>query len=177
MVRSPSPVSVDSPQAKLAEARQRLADFEESITHSDLVARLRADKPLHPLLMLRWLALVLCLSGGVSAIGSLIVPWIDRGLAQQLAALETASGLAMPVALGLLTVCAAVVLISAHFAAAAVAVHAPWRPHEAKMHQRLVSDVRQLEAQTAVRDRLTPRGASPRNVARDSRPSGPARRS
>jgi hypothetical protein len=166
MVRSPTPVSVDSPQERLAEARQRLADFEASVTQSDLVARLRAAHPLHPVLILRAFGAITCVASGAAALASLIVPWIDRSLAQQMVALEASSGLAIPVALGLLTVCAGVVMISAHFAAATVAVHAPWRPHEAKMHQRLVSDVRQLEAQAAVRDRLTPRGASPRILSR-----------
>jgi len=166
MVRSPPPSVVADSTERLADARQRLADFEESANQSDLIARLRAADPLHPLLVVRALALIGCLVGGVATVGSLLVPWIDRGLAQQMAALEAVSGFAVPVALGLLTACAAVILISMQFAAATAGTNAPWRPHEAKIHQRLVSDLRQLEAQSSVRERLTPRGASPRIAPR-----------
>jgi len=165
MVRSRSPLPAAEHEERLAEARRRVTDFERS-TQADLIARLRAAEPLHPLLIVRALALVGCIGGSVATVGSLMVPWLDRGLAQRMAALEAASGLLIPVALGLLTVCAGVVLVSTQYAAAAAAVDAPWRPHEAKIHQRLVSDLRQLEAQTAVRDRLTPRSASPRSVPR-----------
>ncbi len=153
-------------EEQLDAARKRLADFEESGTHSDLIARLRAAEPMHPLLVGRALATGACVGGGVASVVSLIVPLLDRGIAQQMAALEAASGFAVPVALGLVTVCAGVVLIGTQFAAAAAGSDAPWRPREARIHQALVSELRQLEAQSAVRARLSPRGASPRIAPR-----------
>jgi hypothetical protein len=164
MARPKTPVPAHP--ERLDEARRRLAEFEASATQSELLARLRAHAPVHPWLVMRAVALVSCVACGGATVASLVVPWLDRGLAQQMVALEVQSGLAVPVALGILTVCAGVVLFASQAAAISAARDVPWRPHEAKVLQRLTSDLRQLEAESAVRERLTPRSASPRMVPR-----------
>jgi hypothetical protein len=147
-------------------ARQRLADFEASASTSDLIARLRAASPLHPFLLVRTVAGVLTALCAIATLASLAVPLLGRDFTERLLALDAASGIPVPAAFGIVTVCATVVLFAAHFAAAAAGRSAPYRPHEAKVHQRLTSDVRQLEAQKAVKQRMTPAGAGPRVLAR-----------
>lgn len=162
MVRSKLPTLRPAADDRLEEARRRLEEFEGNATATELVARLRAANPVHPFLVLRALASMVCAICGTATFVSLLVPWIDRGLAQRIAALESVSGLPVPAALGILTACGAVALVAAHLGAASAGRNAAWRPREAKLHQRLMSDVRQLEAELLVRERITPRGASPR---------------
>jgi hypothetical protein len=150
----------------LEHARLRLADFEASASSADLIARLRAASPLHPFLLVRTLAGVLTVVCAIATVASLAVPLLGRDLAERMLALDAASGIPVPVAIGILTVCAGVVLVAAHFAAAAAGRGAPYRPNEAKVHQRLTSEIRQLEAQKAVKERMTPVGAGPRVLAR-----------
>ena len=72
----------------------------------------------------------------------------------------------LPLVLGVLAGCAIATALAAHLAALSSARNAPMLPHEAKVHSRLVSEVKQIEAQRAVKERMTPRPASPRLLAR-----------
>ena len=93
-----------------------------------------------------------------------LAPWPDMAI--QFGALDQASGIPLPLVLGVLAGCALATMLAAHLAALSSARTAPLLPHEAKVHSRLVSEVRQIEAQRAVKERMTPRPASPRILAR-----------
>ena len=156
----------DDNDAALAEARARLERFERSATARELMARLRAANPMHPFLVFRSLAMLGVAGCGAAALAVLLVPLASRDVAVQLAALDQASGIPMPLVFGVLAGCALATMLAAHLAALATARGAPLLPHEARIHSRLVSDVKQIEAQRAVKERMTPRPATPRLLAR-----------
>lgn len=147
----------DNDDGALAAARDRLERFERSASPGELMARLRASSPMHPFLLFRGLAML----GAV-----LVMPFVSRDIAVQLAALDSAAGIPLPFVLGVLAGCALATMLAAHLAALSSARSAPLLPHEAKIHSRLVSEVKQIEAQRAVKERMTPRPASPRLLAR-----------
>lgn len=152
----------ENSEAALAEARSRLEHFERSTTARELMARLRASSPMHPFLLSRALALLGTVACGGGAVGVLLVPLASRDLAVRLGALDQASGIPLPLALALLAGCALATFIAAQLAALSAARNAPLLPHEARIHSRLVSDLRQIEAQRAVKERMTPGPAAPR---------------
>jgi hypothetical protein len=159
-------VTASSDAERLEDARRKLEEFEASGSGAELLARLRAASPLHPFLVARSLGGMLAVACGLATLASLVAPLASRDLAERMIALQSASGIPVPAALAILTVCAVAVMVAAHVAAVAAARGAPYRPHEAKIHQRLASELRQLEAQKAVKERMTPAGSGPRVLAR-----------
>jgi hypothetical protein len=158
--------SDENHESALAEARSRLEKFERSATSRELMARLRAASPMHPFLVFRTLGGLGALVCGSGAIAVLLLPLFSRDLAVQLAGLDDAAGVPMPFVLALLAGCALATMAAAHVAALSAARSAALQPHEAKIHSRLVSEIKQIEAQRAVKERMTPRPASPRLLAR-----------
>lgn len=143
-------------------AKTNLDDFEARTQRSELVARLRRSNPMHPTLVVRGLAMLATLGSGAVAIGCLAAPLASRDLAVSLSRLDSALGVPLPAVLGLLFVLGLTTTAAAHLAAMAAARSTPLLPHEAKAHQRLVSEVKQLEAKKAVKKRMTPPPARPR---------------
>jgi hypothetical protein len=156
----------DNDEAALAAARERLERFERSASSRELMARLRASSPMHPFLVFRSLAMLGAAACGAGALAVLLVPLVSRDVAVRLAALDSAAGIPLPFVLIVLAGCALATMLAAHLAALASARSAPLLPQEAKIHSRLVSEVKQIEAQRAVKERMTPRPASPRLLAR-----------
>lgn len=150
----------------IADARAKLQRFERSATTSELLTRLRASSRLHPFLLMRSLGGLAAAFSFALALVVMLVPLLSRDLASQLALLDDASGLPLPIVLGVLGGLSLVVALFAQFAATSSARSAPLLPHEAKIHQRLVSELQQLEAQRAVKERMTPKPAQPRLLAR-----------
>ncbi|MEQ1504944.1 MAG: hypothetical protein ABMB14_22115 [Myxococcota bacterium] len=144
------------------QARNRLDAFERSASSGELVVRLRASSPLHPFLVMRALALLATLATVVLAILALALPVFNHQFAEIIGRLDDASGVPLFLVLAVLTLCFFGMALGAHFAALVSARNAPLLPHEAKVHQRLVADLQQLEAQRAVQQRLTPMSAEPR---------------
>lgn len=150
----------------IRQARKKLDAFERATSSKELVVRLRASSPLHPFLILRALALVSTAGTLVLALVTLMIPFASHELAETIAQLDEATGVPLPGVLAVLVVCFFGIAVGAHFAALVSARSAPFLPHEAKAHQRLVADLQQLEAQRAVQRRMTPMSAEPRSRAR-----------
>jgi hypothetical protein len=150
----------------IRQARKRLDAFERSTSSGDLVTRLRASSPLHPFLVLRALALVATLGMLILTITALVIPFVYNDAAEIVAQLDDATGVPLFVVMAVLVLCFFGVAVGAHFAALVSARAAPFLPHEAKAHQRLVAELQQLEAQRAVQRRMTPMSAGPRIHAR-----------
>ncbi len=148
------------PQLELA--RTKLEDFERSARASDVIARLRLSSPFHPTLLVRLLAVLATLGCVALTITTLAAPLLSRDLAILLARLDAAVGVPLPAVLGLRAFLGAITALGAHLGALAAGRSAPYLPHEARIHQRLVSDVKQLEAKQAVKKRMTPAPARPR---------------
>jgi len=140
---------MDDIQAALAEARQRLTDFEDDAEGSNLLTRLGRAQPGHPLLIGRTVAMLACFAFLVATAGILAVPALSRDLAGTVSRMQDAMGFPLPVALGVCTVCLAALGMALHQLALGAARNAPMLPDEAKKHQRLVADVKQLEARLA----------------------------
>ncbi len=143
-------------------ARDKLEEFERDTINRGVLTRLRSNSPFHPFLLVRALALMSAALLGVAAVSVMAAPLISRDLAQQIGQIDSASPLPLPAALGLLAACGLLFALGAHLAALVAGRSAPLLPHEARIHQRLVSDVKRLEAQHAVSQRLTPGPPSPR---------------
>lgn len=148
------------------DAQRRLDAFERSGTANELLFRLRQSSPLHPFLLMRGLGLWGAMFLVLCALAALAGPFMDEQVAHVVARLDAASGIPMFAVLAMLVLCSFSIALGGHFAALAAARGAPMLPHEAKQHQRLKADVQQLEAQRAVRERITPYGATPRPTRR-----------
>lgn len=150
----------------IRQAKKRIDAFERSTSSHDLVVRLRTASPLHPFLVLRAFALLFTAAALVMTMVALALPFFSNELAEIVAQLDDATGVPLPGVLAVLVVCFFGIAVGAHFAALVSARSAPFLPHEAKTHQRLVADLQQLEAQRAVQRRMTPMSAEPRSRAR-----------
>lgn len=159
-------VSEIDDETALKAARAKLEAFENGASAKDLIARLRHATPMHPVLLVRGLALFGAAVSGLATVGVLAAPLLSRDVAVFLLRLDEASGVPLPALLAVLGFCGLAVAIAAHLAAISLGRSAPFLPHEAKAHQRLVSEVKQLEAQRAVKERMTPPPARPRLLAR-----------
>jgi len=148
--------------AEIRKARLRLDKFERSATSGDLVTRLRQHSPFHPFLMVRAFALLATGTMLLLAIAALVMPFVSVQVAAVVARLDAAAGVPLFAVFALLVICFFFVGVGAHFVALVAARNAPMLAHEARSHQRLVSDLKQLEAQRAVMSRMTPRSAEPR---------------
>jgi hypothetical protein len=148
--------------AEIRKARVRLDKFERSASSGELVTRLRRHSPFHPFLMVRAVALFATAITLLLAVAALVVPFVTVEVAAVVARLDAASGVPLFAVFALLVICFFFVAVGAHFVALVSARNAPMLPDEARTHQRLVSDLKQLEAQRAVNSRMTPRSAEPR---------------
>jgi len=144
------------------DARARLDSFERRAMSGNLLSRLRRYSPFHPLLIARALAIAGTLLTVFLAIAALAAPLFYRPLAVEMSRLDSALGQPLPAVLGLLVFLGFVTALGAHLAARAAGRSAPLLPHEAKHHQRLISDLKQLEAKASVKRRMTPPPGTPR---------------
>lgn len=150
----------------LAAARDKLDRFERRVMNQQVLVRLRAHMPLHPFLLFRFLALALGVLFLVASVLVIVAPLVSREMAQRVvefdAMFTTIPAPAVPALLG-----AGCLLfgLGAHLAALVAGRGAPLLAHEARQHQRLVSDVKRLEAQLAVSARLTPSPSTRRSEA------------
>jgi hypothetical protein len=158
----PSPIGEVDLDAQIRDARTRLDAFERSFTARELLLRLRTHSPLHPFLVMRGLMLLASALTLVLAVVALTIPFLVPDAAEVIGRLDDAAGVPLFAVLAVLVVCFFGVALGGHFAAITSARSAPLLPHEARQHQRLVSDLQQLEAQRAVNSRLTPVSAEPR---------------
>ncbi|MEM6927032.1 MAG: hypothetical protein AAF602_08900 [Myxococcota bacterium] len=146
----------------MAQARDKLDKFERRTISRRVVDRLRHHRPFHPFFLLRGFSLFLASILGLGALAVMVVPMLDRDIAVMLSRLEDAAVLPVPVALGVLAASCLLFAFGAHLALLVAGRTAPLLPHEARQHQRLVSDVKRIEATMAVQARLTPAPADPR---------------
>jgi len=149
---------------QLEEAREKLARFERRILNRRVIERIRRSRPFHPFFLLRTLSVLASMVFGVAALGVMVASMFDRDIAVFVSRLEAASLLPVPAGLALIAVGALLFALCAHLALLVVGRSAPLLPHEAREHQRLVSDVKRLEATMAVHARLTPGTADPRDI-------------
>ncbi len=152
----------------IASARNKLDQFENGAGTSELLARLRNASPMHPFLVMRVVGL---LGGMVSVVGAVAVMTssvLSRDVAVQINDLQTAIGVPLPLVFVILATCGFTMMVAGHLGAISSGRSAPYLPAEAKAHQRLMADVQQLEAQRAVKERMTPRPATPRLLDRRS---------
>ncbi|MEQ1566795.1 MAG: hypothetical protein ABMA64_14230 [Myxococcota bacterium] len=153
-------------EAAIRDARSQLDAFERSTSAQQLLARLQSASPLHPFLLLRSLSLIGTAFLVVAMMLALTLPFLYEPAAELIARLDSASGVPLFGVLAVLVVCSFGMALGGHFAAVTAARSATLMPNEAKIHQRLVSDLQQLEAQRAVSARLTPLSAEPRSRRR-----------
>lgn len=138
-------------QAQLTEARQKLAAFEEEIDGGDVLGRLRAMSPFHPLLIARGMAIAGTIGAVLVALGVLAAPMVfSREVATTLVRMEAQIGFSLPLVIGVVAGCFSSFGIAVHQLAVVVARNAPLLPDQAKQHQRLMARIKQLEAQAAV---------------------------
>ncbi len=153
---------MDDVKSQLQEARERLAAFEEASARDHLLERLRAQTPLHPFVLARNVAAA---GGfGLVALGliSMAVPLMGYDYARQAHNLQDALGFPVAIAFFVLAMCGIAGAFAMHQLALGAARNAPLLPTEAKNHQRLVADVKQLESRLALE-------GTPRPVARITR--------
>ena len=156
-------------EADIARARQRLAEFESAATTRDLMARLSASSPLHPFLLVRTFGVM----GAVGMLGILALVVVgsilSRDVAESVNAIEGVTILPVPVVLLFLAFAMGAGAGLGWFGAVSAGRDAPYLPHESKVHQRLLSEVQQLEARRNVKERMTPKPATPRLLDRRTR--------
>lgn len=137
-------------------ARQKLERFERRVMNRQVLVRLRAQSPLHPFLIFRFLSVVLAVVCFVATLAVMVAPLVSRELAQQVIEFDAMFRIDAPAVPALLGAGFLLFALCAHLAALVAGRSAPLLPHEARQHQRLISDVKRLEAQLAVSSRLTP---------------------
>lgn len=137
-------------QQQLRDARERLAAFEETSARENLLARLTTATPGHPLVLGRNGAILGTMALVMGAAGMLAVPVLGRDAAVRMNEFNEALGFPMPIALGVLAMCGIAMAAALHQLALGAARNAPLLPAEAKQHQRLVADVKQLESRLAL---------------------------
>jgi hypothetical protein len=157
----PGVVETEFDQA-IRKAKADLDQFERGTSARELLTRLRASDPFHPWLILRASFLFLTMVLTASAIVALVLPFLHHDIAEVVGMLDAAAGVPLPGILAFLVPLFFLMALGAHFLALVAARNAPLLAHEAKTHQRLVSDVKQLEAQRSVQLRMTPMTATPR---------------
>ena len=150
----------------LALAQDKLDRFERKVLNQHALVRLRANAPLHPFLIFRFLSLALCAVFVAATLAVMAAPLINRDIAAQVGDLDAMfPDLPLPAAAALLAGGFLLFALCAHLAAIVAGRSAPLLPGEARTHQRLTSDVKRLEAQLAVSARLTPRPTTDRMEA------------
>lgn len=147
----------------IRKAKSDLDRFEQSASGRELLLRLRTASPLHPWLVLRAMLLGITMLLTTAALFALALPFLHPDIAEIIGELDNAIGVPLPGIIALLVPLFFLMALGAHFLALVSARNAPLLPHEAKIHQRLVSDLKQLEAQRSVQMRMTPLSATPRS--------------
>lgn len=164
--------AIPDPQQDLEEAiaaaKKKLENFETAAGTSELLARLRRVSPMHPFLAMRMASLIGSTLAVLAAVGTMAGSVYSRDLAVTINSLQDQLGFPLLLVFVVLAACGFVGMLAGHFGAVSAAQNAPYLPHEAKVHQRLMADVQQLEAQRAVKERMTPRPATPRLLDRRS---------
>jgi len=149
-------------RTQLQTARERLAAFEESSSRDHLLARLQATNPGHPFVLSRNVAAFGAMGLVLLALVSMSLPIIDIDIAKQVNSIDTALGFPLAVALVVLALCGLAMAVALHQLALGAARSSPLLPSEAKKHQRMVADVKQLESRLAME-------GTPRPVVRVNR--------
>lgn len=151
---------------QLERARKKLRDFEESAPTEALIKRLRVRAPFHPALIARVAFLILAMIGGLTSV-MLIVMALADAMPSALLDLDARVGPPLPVMSGVFAVCLGVAFLGASQAAMIFARESPLLPAEQREHDRLTGEIRRLEGQIALMERMraTPRGTRPRQVA------------
>ncbi len=149
-------------RTQLQTAREKLAAFEEASNRDHLLARLRATTPAHPFLLGRTGAALGGMVLMVLGLASMAVSILSPDAARQVSAIDAALGFPLVVALFVVALCFGAMAVAAHQLALGAARNAPLLPDEAKRHQRLVADVKQLESRLALE-------GTPRPVVRVTR--------
>ena len=137
-------------QQQLRDARERLAAFEELSARENLLARLSASSPGHPFILGRNVAAFGTMLLVLGSAAVLAVPMVGRDIAVRIAQLNEAMGFPLPIAMLVLAGCGGAMAVAFHQLALGAARGAPLLPDEAKKHQRLVADVKQLESRIAI---------------------------
>lgn len=159
----------DDLEAEITQAKKKLAEFEAGASWSELTARLQRSNPMHPFLLVRTLAfggmavcavVLLCTMGGSV---------FSRDIAEMVGKFEAAVFVPFPLLMSTLAMALAFGGVLGWAGAVSAGREAPYLPHEAKVHQRLTSDVLQLEAKRTVKERMTPKPATPRLLDRRGR--------
>jgi hypothetical protein len=159
----------DDLEAEISKAKKKLADFESGASWRELTARLQASSPMSPFLLARSLGLV---GAGATTLVMLVVvvgSVFSRDVAEIVNGVEEAILVPVPVVLAGLTAMLGVGALLGWMGAVSAGRDAPYLPHEAKVHQRLMSEVQQLEAKRHVKERMTPKPATPRLLDRRGR--------
>ena len=156
----------DENEAELAKARTALQQFEDNVGWRDLLARLQRASPMHPFLLFRNVSAFLFVASALGMIGLMGMSVISRDFAERINGIERVIVVPIPALLGLIAVVAFFSTILAFVGAISSGRQAPFLPHEAKVHQRLLADVQQLEAKRSVKERMTPKPATPRLIDR-----------
>ncbi len=149
-------------RTQLQRARERLAAFEESSSRDHLLARLQAANPGHPFVVIRNIAALGAMGLVLLALLSMSLPILDIDIAKQVNSIDIALGFPLTVALVVLAVCGLAMAVALHQLALGTARSSPLLPEEAKKHQRMVADVKQLESRLAME-------GTPRPVVRVNR--------
>lgn len=149
--------------ASINKAKADLEHFEQGFSSRELLSRLRSASPLHPILVLRFGLLTVTIFLAVAAVGSLSLPFLSNDVAEVVGQLDQSIGVPLPGVIASLVPLFFLMALGVHYLALLLARSAPLLPHEARLHQRLVSDVKQLEAQRSVQRRMTPLSATPRS--------------
>jgi hypothetical protein len=144
-------------QQSLRKAREQLAAFEEASARDNLMGRLKAASPGHPVLLGRNVVAAGSLVLLLGAAAMLAAPAVSRDIAVTVNGVSEGLGFPLPIAMLMLALCGGGMVAGLHQLALAAARNAPLLPHEAKQHQRLVADVKQLESRLAIEG--TPRPA------------------
>jgi hypothetical protein len=159
----------DDLEVEITKAKQKLDAFENGSTWRELTARLQASNRMHPFLLVRTMGV----SGAMLSLTALLLVLMgsvfSRDVAEVIGSIESVVLVPMPILLGLLAVFLGVGGLLGWIGSISAGREAPYLPHEAKVHQRLLSDVQQLEAKRSVKERMTPKPATPRLLDRRGR--------
>jgi hypothetical protein len=159
----------DDLEGEILKAKKKLAEFENGSSYLELTARLAQSNPMHPFLLARTLSIAGATFCIILLLVALIGSAVSRDVAQAAGAVEDVLHIPLPVALGVLTAVLGLFGLLGFGFAVSAGRDAPYLPHEAKVHQRLMSDVQQLEAKRSVKERMTPKPATPRLLDRRGR--------
>lgn len=159
----------DDLEAQITQAKKKLQEFENGASWRDHVARLSRSNPMHPFLLVRNLSFGAMAVVAVLLVVTMIASVAIRDVAEVVNGIEAAVFVPIPLLLSLLCFALAFGGVLGLVGAVSAGREAPYLPHEAKVHQRLSSEVLQLEAKRSVKERMTPKPATPRLLDRRGR--------